>query len=190
MNECTFVLEHVLQKRCLALSPKALLVFCFVVYFSCLSMFSGSFLSSTGLWSVLDENDPEKTEAHRGEKLTELSRRSPETNKSREVKGKKTAEGVKGTSFILTRDTISGSIVRIEHRKALRVSSMRIWLILGNRNFAPSPNRGLWSLFLKQEEGEWGEGVECKRVRGWWGLGRNGDFLKESAPHERILSLS
>ncbi|MDP7559857.1 MAG: hypothetical protein QF745_04885, partial [Planctomycetota bacterium] len=48
----------------------------------------------------------------------------------------------------------------------------------------------LWSLFLKREEGEWGEGVECKRVRGWWGLGRNGDFLKESAPHERILSLS
>jgi len=100
MNECTFVLEHVLQKRCLALSPKALLVFCFVVYFSCLSIFSGSFLSSTGLWSVLDENDPEKIETHRGEKLTELSRRSPETNKSREVKGKKTAEGVIGSSFI------------------------------------------------------------------------------------------
>ena len=104
-----------------------------------------------------------------GKKLTELSRRSPETNESREVKGKKTAEGVKGTSFTLTRDAISGSIVRIEHRKALRVSSMRIWLILGNRNFVPSPNRGLWSLFLKREEGEWGEGVECKRVRGWGG---------------------
>jgi hypothetical protein len=27
----------------------------------------------------------------------------------------------------------------------------------------------LWSLFLKREEGEWGEGVECKRVRGWGG---------------------
>ena len=77
MNECTFVLEHVLQKRCLALSPKALLVFCFVVYFSCLSIFSGSFLSSTGLWSVLDENDPEKTEAHRGEKTNRTQQKKP-----------------------------------------------------------------------------------------------------------------
>ncbi len=77
MNECTFVLEHVLQKRCLALSPKALLVFCFVVYFSCLSMFSGSFLSSTGLWSVLDENDPEENRGPQRGKTNRTQQKKP-----------------------------------------------------------------------------------------------------------------